>query len=222
MCGRFAFYSPKEAVEALFGVGLGAPVHARWNIAPGAEVLALRQAEGPGVAPARLHWGLVPFWAKDPAIGQRMINARLETLAEKPAFRQALARRRCVILADGFYEWRTDPGGKTPCYIHRRDGAPMALAGLWERWERGESPLETCTIVTLAALPPVRGIHDRMPAILDPVGTRAWIGPLDGPPGELLAALAPLAAASLECVPVGRAVNNPRNEGPDLVRPASA
>src|SRR5690606_11473466 len=112
-------------------------------------------------------WGLVPFWAKDPSIGNRLINARSESVAEKPAFRNAFRKRRCLILADGFYEWRKEPGGKQPMWVQVRGGGPFAFAGLWERWDRGPEPLESCTILTAGANDVMRPIHDRMPVLLE-------------------------------------------------------
>jgi putative SOS response-associated peptidase YedK len=139
MCGRFAFYSTHEAVTELFGVEFPLAFEPRYNIAPSQYVAAIRlnderQAEG-----VMLRWGLVPSWAKDPAIGNRMINARAETVAEKPAFRAAFKRRRCVVLADGFYEWQAGQDGKQPFYIHAADDRPLAFAGLWEHWDKGAS-----------------------------------------------------------------------------------
>ncbi|WKZ12818.1 MAG: SOS response-associated peptidase [Gammaproteobacteria bacterium] len=228
MCGRFAFYSPREAVQAVFGVECGFDLEPRYNIAPTQLVAAIRaDADGnPAVVPLR--WGLVPFWAKDSAIGNRMINARAETLSAKPAFRNAWRKRRCVILASGFFEWRagaapsesrpgaSKPAGKTPYFIARPDQQPIGFAGLWERWDKGETPLETCTIITTTANRHLRDIHDRMPVILPPDALRVWLDP-----GQAPEALEPLLQPASEDLlafrEVSRAVNNPARDDPELI-----
>lgn len=214
MCGRFAFYSPREAVTALFGVNLPLPVEPRYNIAPGQYVAALRAADGSPPEPAMLRWGLVPGWARDPVVGNRMINARAETVAEKPAYRAAFRHRPCVVLADGFYEWQASAGGKQPWYITAADGQPFAMAGLWERWDRGESPLETCTIITTAASAWMARLHHRMPVILAPEQARQWLA---RPSRDLLVACDD---AALAARPVSRRVNNAAHEGPELIAAA--
>jgi putative SOS response-associated peptidase YedK len=162
-----------------------------------------------------LRWGLVPFWAKDPSIGNRMINARAETLAEKPAYRHAFEKRRCLILADGFYEWRTEARGKTPYYISRDGGEPFAFAGLWESWtdrSSGES-LQTAVIVTTAASAFLAELHDRMPVVLQPDTAGDWLA---GEPGALDTAIAN--PPRFQAWPVDRKVNDARSEGPELVQ----
>ena len=153
MCGRFAFYSPAEAVAALFGAHDGVDLKPRYNIAPTQFIAGIRNDQDGKRELADFRWGLVPFWAKDPSIGNRMINARAETVAEKPSFRNAYRKRRCLILADGFYEWHTEGGVKVPYYISLASGEPFAFAGLWEHWDSKESDesLQTATIVTTAA-----------------------------------------------------------------------
>jgi putative SOS response-associated peptidase YedK len=215
MCGRFAFYTSREAVLAVFGVGLPFEPEPRYNVAPSQLVAAIRAGDN-GPEGVRLRWGLVPFWAKDAAIGNRMINARAETLAEKPAFRNAWRKRRCLVLANGFYEWRGQGTGRTPFYIARPDGRPIAFAGLWERWEKGDAPLETCTIITTAANRLLRGIHDRMPVILPPEMLRAWLDAA-APLANLESLLRPAPEDLLDAREVGRAVNSPANEGPQLI-----
>lgn len=219
MCGRFAFYSPKEAVLAVFGVELPFDLAPHYNVAPTQLVTALRASPTGGLEGTQLRWGLVPFWARDPSIGNRLINARAETLATKPAFRNALRRRRCVILASGFYEWRRHGAGKTPYYIAPRDGRPLAFAGLWERWEHGETPLETCTIITTDASRTLHELHERMPVILPPAAVAVWLDP-----GQSTASLQPLLRPApdemLGFHPVSRAVNSPANDGSDLIATA--
>ncbi|MGB5257609.1 MAG: SOS response-associated peptidase, partial [Woeseiaceae bacterium] len=162
MCGRFAFYSPAEAAAALFGVSTTIQLKPRYNIAPTQDIAAIREA-GSERELVMLRWGLVPFWAKDPSIGNRMINARAETVAEKPSYRAAFRHRRCVVLADGFYEWRRENDAKTPYYISLASGEPLGLAGLWENWtdkETGES-LQTTTLITTEANEFMQPLHHR-------------------------------------------------------------
>ncbi len=233
MCGRYALYTPIEAVARLFGVE---EIHAhdvapRYNIAPTQEVPIVRRspyaeaaAPAPGAVPPRelalARWGLVPFWAKDPAIGNRMINARGETVAGKPAFRAAFRKRRCLVAADGFFEWQKTADGKQPWYIRDAGGEPMALAGLWELWDppEGGEPLASCTIITTGANEFMRPLHDRMPVILDPPGREAWLAP-EATPEQLKTLLVPAPDGILEAWPVSRRVNSPFNEDPTLVQP---
>ncbi len=220
MCGRFAFFSPREAVIAAFGPLSGAGYSPRYNITPGQMIAVLRAAGEADKELAQLRWGLVPFWAKDPAIGNRMINARAETLAEKPSFRQAFSRRRCLVLADGFYEWQPSAGGKVPWYISRSDGLPMAFAGLWEEWRAvGAEPLGTCTIVTAAADAFMQPLHHRMPVIMDRSRGEAWLAAAAGP-AELQALLGDGTPTELRAWQVSRAVNNPVNDTAGLIEAA--
>jgi putative SOS response-associated peptidase YedK len=216
MCGRFAFYSPRQAVRELYGVEFPEEFEPRYNIAPTQDVAALRIGATGEPEAATLRWGLVPYWAHDPAVGNRLINARAETLAGKPAFRDAFRFRRCVILANGFYEWRKSGQGNTPFYVATGDERPIAFAGLWERWKKGGRRLETCTIVTTDANRLLGDLHDRMPVILSPQSVNQWLAS-DTPPSALGALLRPAPEELLTCREVGRAVNNPANEGPDLI-----
>jgi putative SOS response-associated peptidase YedK len=169
-----------------------------------------------------LKWGLVPSWAKDPTIGNRLINARAETAAQKPSFRAAFQRRRCVILADGFYEWRTMRDGKVPYFITSMQRGPLAMAGLWERWQgAGGEEIETCTILTTAANRLLTSLHGRMPIILAPAACRRWLGPDADVPDAAHLLLGATENERLEYWPVSRAVNNPRNDGPELIDPAA-
>lgn len=217
MCGRFAFYSPSEAAAALFGVRDAPPVESRYNIAPTQNIAAVRERDHGGREFAMLRWGLVPFWAKDPAIGNRMINARAETVAEKPAYRGAFRHRRCVVLADGFYEWRKSADGKTPYFISLKNGEPFGLAGLWESWtdkESGES-LQTTTLITTDANEFMAPLHHRMPVILTPQTADAWFAEPSALLDDVAARMPPLQAW-----PVDRRVNNARNDSADLIDPA--
>ena len=217
MCGRFAFYSPAEATAALFGATGSLDVKPRYNIAPTQYVAAIRNDEEQQAELTSFRWGLVPFWAKDPSIGNRMINARAETVAEKPSFRTAYRKRRCLILADGFYEWHTEGGVKIPYFISLANGEPFAFAGLWENWtskETGEA-LQTTTIVTTAANDFLSKLHHRMPVVLEPGNAPRWLGGDMALLDEVTAD-----APQFQAWPVDRKVNNARNESSDLADPA--
>ena len=216
MCGRFAFFSPVEAIQALFDVTDAPALEPRYNIAPSQAIAVLRGTEAGGTELAQLRWGLVPSWAKDPGIGNRLINARAETVAEKPAFRAAYRRRRCAILADGFYEWQAVAGGpKQPWFITVADQRPFLMAGIWEHWEKGPEPLFTCAIITRQANAGMARVHHRMPVILAAGALDAWLHGSDAEPADrCLQADAP----ELAMHPVSRAVNSPANDGPDLIR----
>lgn len=220
MCGRFAFFSPAEAVVRLFGVVRAVELAPRYNIAPTQWVPAVRADADGARALVMLRWGLLPSWAKDPAMANRMINARAETVAEKPAYRAAFRQRRCLVLADGWYEWQAAAGGKQPWFIRRRDGEPFGMAGLWERWQPpdGAEPVETCTIVTTAATPGLAAIHDRMPVVIGAAARAAWLDPRTGA-GDLQPLLQANVDAEWTAQPVSRRVNNARSEGPDLLEP---
>jgi putative SOS response-associated peptidase YedK len=218
MCGRFAFYSPAEATAALFGAGAQAIVEPRYNIAPTQDIAAIRNSEsGDGREFVWLRWGLVPFWAKDPSIGNRMINARAETVAEKPAYRAAYRRRRCIVLADGFYEWHREGAVKVPYYISLASGDPFAFAGLWEKWQdrNGEASMQTATLITTSANDYLASLHHRMPVVLEPDRAERWLA------GDMeLIDTATADCPALTAWPVDRRVNNARNEGKDLIGPA--
>ena len=165
-----------------------------------------------------LRWGLIPAWADDPAIGSRMINARSETAAEKPSFRRAFKERRCLIAADGFYEWQKTNGGKQPYHLRMRDGRPFAFAGLWESWkEDGEGEIRSCTILTTDANDLVGEVHHRMPVILPPEIYDLWLDPTVREAEQLLSLLIPYPPEDMEAYPVSRRVNNPSNNEPSCV-----
>ncbi len=217
MCGRCAFYSPSEATAALFGVDGAFELEPRYNIAPTQFVAAVRNNEQQHRELVMLRWGLVPFWAKDPAIGSRMINARAETVAEKPSYRAAFKRRRCVVLADGFYEWHREGDVKIPYFISLDSGEPFALAGLWENWSDKESDesMQTTTLITIAATDFMQTLHHRMPVILQPDTADEWLSGSTDYLGH-----AAERTPTLRAWPVDRRVNNARNEGADLLDPA--
>ena len=225
MCGRFTLtVDPAQLVEQFELAGPPpADLAPRYNIAPTQPVAVVANHEG-----ARhlelFKWGLIPSWAKDAEIGNRLINARAETLAEKPAFRSALKRRRCLVLADGFYEWQKQAGGKQPMYIQLKDGQPFAFAGLWETWRPGkdEPVVASCTIITTSPNDLMAGIHDRMPVILKREDYTAWLTPGELPTVEALALLHPYAAGAMQARPVSKAVNSPAHDSPELVLPLAA
>ena len=224
MCGRYAFFSPAEAVKRVFGVPTLPSLAARYNIAPTQAVPVLREPARGEREVVLLHWGLIPSWAKERSIGNRMINARAETLAERPAFRRAFRDRRCLVLADGWYEWQPAAAGKQPWFIRSQDGLPMGLAGLWESWRDPESgeTVQSCTIVTTDAPGPLAGIHDRMPAVISREGMSAWLDPGQRDAAALSRWLIGMDPAKFSAWPVSRQVNDPRHEGPGLVEPARA
>ncbi|MDH4258832.1 MAG: SOS response-associated peptidase [Gammaproteobacteria bacterium] len=219
MCGRYAFFSPAESVKRTFALDFKPELVPRYNIAPTQSVPALRVGEEGSRTLVMLHWGLVPRWAKERAIGNRMINARSETLAEKPAYRDAFRRRRCLILADGWYEWQAAPGGKQPWFVRLRDPRPITFAGLWERWKEpaGGELLESCTIVTTDASESIRRIHERMPVVLPEPAWDRWMDPAYSDTETLSEILRPYDAKALKAWQVSRLVNTPKNEGPKLI-----
>ncbi len=192
----------------------------RANIAPTQEVAAVRLGDDGARHFVSLRWGLIPSWAKDASFGAKTINARGETLAEKPAFCDAFRHRRCLIAADGFYEWKTEAGAKQPYRIARDDGAPFGFAGLWARWDKAPdgAPLETCSIVTTDANELLRAIHHRMPVILDPADFTAWLDPGTSP-AEAQALLRPCPPDRLVAYRVSRRVNKVANDDLSLIGP---
>jgi putative SOS response-associated peptidase YedK len=220
MCGRFTLATTTAGeLRDRFPLGESAvEIRQRFNVAPGDQLVTVGVRDG---APTgrMLRWGLVPPWARDPSIGYRMINARAETVADKPAFRTSFARRRCLILADGFYEWERAGRAKQPFHITRADGAPFAFAGLWTGWkdpaveDEDEAWLRTCTIVTTTANDKIAGIHPRMPVILEPGDEQTWLDP-ETPQERLQQLLAPLPADETAFRAVSRAVNDARYDGP--------
>jgi len=219
MCGRYTLTASPEQLAELLGIEEVEDFAPRFNIAPTQEVPVARVLlQGDGRQLDLLRWGLVPFWAKDPKIGNRMINARAETVAEKPAYRTALRRRRCLVMADGFYEWRKTPEGKQPYYITLEHGGPFAIAGLWEKWDKGD-PILSCTLLTTTPNELVARVHNRMPVILAPEDYDLWLDPGVQDPEALRHLLGPFPAAQMMAVPVSTLVNSPRNDQPDCQLP---
>lgn len=219
MCGRYTLTMPIDSMRELFGFDAQPNLAARYNIAPGQDIPAVRINDaGTGRQLAGFNWGLVPSWVKDPATANHMINARGETIAEKPSFRAAFQRRRCLIPANGFYEWKsTGKGIKQPYYIQLEGGAPFAFAGIWERWEGGDGDhWETCAVVTTEATEALMPIHHRMPVILPPEAHETW---LTGDVKEVGGLMMPYVGPT-EAWPVATLVNKVQNDSPELVEQA--
>lgn len=225
MCGRFTQTQSGEAVAAAFHLPEIPILEPRYNIAPSQPVLAVTAAHDQRELRV-FQWGLVPSWAKDPKIGSRMINARSETVAEKPSFRAAFKRRRCLIVANGFYEWQKTPGGKQaggkqPFYIHLAEHRVFGFAGLWEHWESGDgSLLETCTILTTAPNALMSTLHHRMPVIIPNADHAAWLDPTLQDRGFLTSLLTPYDADPMTAYPISTLVNSPRHDSADCLKPA--
>lgn len=224
MCGRYTLASAPQALAEQFELARWPHELApRYNIAPGQTVAVVRAGAGGARVLDSLRWGLIPAWAKDPSIGHRLINARVETLPVKPAYRDALRRRRCLIAADGFYEWQRREHTKQPYWIARADRRPFGFAGLWESWRDAQGQtLETCTIVTTAASPRLHTIHQRMPLIVAPEHYGRWLDPARADARALLALLGAGDCGELQARPVSAAVNNPRREGSALIEPQAS
>ncbi|MDD5467477.1 MAG: SOS response-associated peptidase [Anaerolineales bacterium] len=222
MCGRFTLTAEISALQDSFPwLYIPPELAPRYNVAPSQPVAVV-----PNDGKDRIDffvWGLIPSWAKDPAIGNRMINARTETLAEKPTFRAPFRRKRCLILTDGFFEWtaRSDGKGKTPMYLRMVDGKPFAFAGLWDTWFSPDgSEVRSCTIITTEPNELVRPIHNRMPVILPPSAYREWLTPGEGNITALQAMLKPYPASEMVAYPVSRLVNDPKSDRPEVILPA--
>jgi putative SOS response-associated peptidase YedK len=221
MCGRFTLtVNPAELQETFVNYTFPATFAPRFNIAPTQPILAIPNDDRNEAT--FFVWGLIPMWAKDPSIGSRLINARAETLEEKPAFRGSLKHKRCLILADGFFEWRTSPGGKAkiPYFIHMNDRRPFAFAGLWDSWNSPDgSQVKTATIITTEPNDLMTLIHNRMPAILHPRDHAKWLDPSPQTPDDLKPLIKPYPAEEMSAYPVSTLVNKPENDRPDLVVP---
>jgi putative SOS response-associated peptidase YedK len=224
MCGRFTLRAPASVVAEQFALFDVAPFQPRFNVAPTQPVAVVRRmaVEEPQRELAWLRWGLIPSWAADPAIGGRMINARAETAAQKPAFRTALRRRRCLVVADGFYEWQKAGPRKQPYFVRLRDDRPFGFAGLWESWEGPDhAAIESCTILTTEANELVRPIHDRMPVIVAPADYERWLDPGVQGAEAVRPLLRPYPSEAMTAYPVGPRVNSPAHDDPECVEPAA-
>lgn len=220
MCGRFALFLQAGAFADVFGCPPPDDLKASYNIAPDSAIAVIRAGEGGRVAD-RLRWGLLPPWAETPDDRGRQINARSETVFEKPSFKSAALRHRCLIPASGFFEWQKGGGPSRPHFIRRTDGQPIAMAGIWRQSRFGDTTVRSTAILTMDAYLSISGIHHRMPVMLEPGAWDAWLDPATRDPARLCQALRPLPEELIEACPVGRAVNKPANDSPALVEPAS-
>ncbi|HZJ09829.1 MAG TPA: SOS response-associated peptidase [Trueperaceae bacterium] len=221
MCGRYTLYGHEDDLASLFEVDTY-PLTARYNIAPTQEVPVVRQRPDGSRELSAMRWGLVPHWVKDPlTFKANLFNARSESAAEKPSFRDAMRSARCIVPASGFYEWQQRGRSKQPYHVVRNDGAPMAIAGLWATNTRGPQPLTSCTILTAAANDDVASLHDRMPVILEREAWALWLDHSETEPDRLEALLAPAAPVLLRIYPVSREVGNARVDKPELCEPWS-
>ena len=221
MCGRYVSSSSVAVLESYLSVDevKADPLEERYNVAPTDPVYAVVERDGARLL-GTMKWGLVPWFSKDPKTGAKMINARAESVPTKPAFRRAFEKRRCLIPADGFYEWQKREGkSKLPFFIHGADGRPIVFAGLWEVWRESEEaePLRTCSIITTTANDLLRPIHDRMPVVLPPERWAEWLDPTNDDFEGLRSLLAPAPNDLLELYPVSTKVNSVRNDGPELL-----
>lgn len=221
MCGRYSLQTPADRLVAFFRIPRVPSLKPRHNIAPSQQVPIVRLSPTQNVRELTLaRWGLIPAWAKDPGIGARMINARAETVAEKPAFREALVRRRCLIPADGYYEWQRQGRRKQPFYIHMRDGKPFAFAGLWERWEGPDrAPVESCALLTTEPNESLKEIHNRMPVILAPEDYDLWLDPEVRQAERLTLLLRPYPPEEITAYPVSLRVNDPSHDDRQCLEP---
>jgi putative SOS response-associated peptidase YedK len=214
MCGRFTLAQSPEVLAEVFGLDDISDAPPRFNIAPSQPVATIiRTADTPKRQFRLMRWGLIPSWAKDPSIGNRLINARAETVAEKPSFRSAFRHRRCLIIADGFYEWKQLKRGKQPYYFHLKHHSPFAFAGLWEEWNE----IQTCTILTTAANELLGPVHERMPVILEPENYQQWLEPQNQNVREMQLMLRPYPSDEMTAFPVSTKVNLPANDGAELI-----
>jgi putative SOS response-associated peptidase YedK len=213
MCGRFTLRTPAKDIAELFRLADIPDLSPRYNIAPTQPVAAVRSSPKDAHRElVMLHWGLIPFWADDTKVGYSTINARAETVATKPTFRQAFAKRRCLVVADGFYEWQKTDGRKQPFFIHMKDDQPFGFAGLWERWKREDREIESCSIIVTEANNVLKPIHDRMPAILSPEDYDVWLDAKVEDRNKLQGLLRPFPSSPMEAYLVSTVVNNPRND----------
>jgi putative SOS response-associated peptidase YedK len=223
MCGRYNIITDAQALFEAFQVQaeLEASPLARYNVAPATDQLVILE-EGVQRVARWHHWGLIPHWAKDKAIGYKTINARGESVATKPAFRAAFRQRRCLVPATGFYEWKLQEGGKQPYLIRLRSGELFSFAGLWETWTGPEGELRSFTIITTEPNELMTRIHDRMPVILPRAQYARWLDPALKDPAQIQTMIASYPATQMQAIPIGRQIGNARNQGPELIAPAGA
>lgn len=220
MCGRYALRSPRARLEETFELQVPEWVTPRFNIAPSQAIAVIRERHGQREW-AALRWGLIPFWSKQDNPRYATINARAETVAEKPAYRKPFRAQRCLIPADGFYEWKAAGKAKQPFFIHLKDDAPFAFAGLWDRWQQGEQVIESATLIVTDANAAMAPVHERMPVILSAEHWQLWLDQGHFDAQQLQALLKPYAGKDLELNAVNRTVNSPSNDSADCVAPAA-
>ena len=221
MCGRYTLKTPINVLVEHFGIEeYPSSLVPSYNIAPTQEVAAVVEEDEKRKLEA-FRWGLIPSWAKDPAIGNKMINSRAETVSEKPSFRSAFKKRRCLIVADGFYEWQKTDDGKQPYHFKMKDSSPFAFAGLWETWDKEGEEIRSCSIITTDANDLMSEIHHRMPVILPPENYEAWLDPGLEEKETLMDLLRPYPSDRMDAYPVSRRVNRPSNNEPGVVEPAA-
>jgi len=220
MCGRYTVRSKHKAIAKEFDLLEVPKIVLCFNISPSEPVAVIRFDPNEGARRLDfLTWGLIPSWADDPGIGNHMINARAETAAEKPAFRHAFRTQRCLIIADGFYEWQRQDGWTQPYFVQMKDDRPFAFAGLWERWDKGDEPIFSCTLLTTDANELLAPIHDRMPVIIPKEHYDLWLDPAIHDLKRLEPLLVPFPADETEAYPVSRLVNDPQNDLPECIEP---
>lgn len=221
MCGRFSLFEDINSLKGQFQFEFPEGIDARYNIAPGQDILTVVD-QGEGRGGARMRWGLIPFWADDEKIGYRMINARAETVDEKASFKQALKQRRCLILADGFYEWKKEGKQKHPFRFGLKNKKPFAFAGLWESWNKGGRSITSCTIITTKPNEVTEKVHDRMPVILPENRIGMWLDHSIDNTDELKKLLVPYEAGEMESYAVSTEINSAKNEGKELIAPLNS
>ena len=220
MCGRYTLKSRAEVIAEKFGVQAPPTLPERFNIAPSQLVLAVRERPGTHERElVALQWGLIPFWADDPEIGNQMANARSESVATKPAFRSSFRARRCLIVADGFYEWQARDGTKQPYYVRLKTGEPFGIAGLWDRWDKQGEPIESCTILTCDANEPMMAIHERMPVVIPREQFGRWLDPAERDVDKLSKLLRPFHPEEMTAYPVSTLVNNVKADAAKCIEP---
>lgn len=219
MCGRYSLHANPDVIALAFKLGLKPEWSARYNITPSSKVLIVRQDPAEGRVAGLFRWGLIPGWAKDPAIGNKLANARGETVDEKPSFRNAFKRSRCLIPASGFYEWKTVAARKQPYYIHPLDAPLFAIAGISERWQGPDGPVHSCAIITTGPNGVMSAIHDRMPVILAAQDHEAWLDPANQSVAALKQLIKPCADATMAAYAVSTRVNVPKHDDAALIEP---
>lgn len=218
MCGRFTLTKDINELQQYFSFDFDGELSPRYNIAPGQQILTVISNGGLRFG-KEMKWGFIPYWAKDEKIGYKMINARSETIETKPSFKYAFRKRRCLILSDGYYEWKKTDDGKIPYRFILKNGNPFAFAGIWETWNKGNKPLVTCTIITTVANEITEDVHERMPVILNEKDFNIWLNPTFENIYDLKELLKPYDSNKMERYEVSSLVNSSRNEGVELITP---